>query len=599
MADKTNVITIESDVLVIGAGWAGFFAAIKAREAGANVTLVDKGYASRSGASSWNDGHVTIFNEEWGAKLDAWVRQHAEIGEYMSNPAAVEISCLESYDRYKDIISWGIVPPLDGDGNLIHPYGPPIYENGVDAIWIGWGDKTMPLVRKHAAKIGVRIVDRVHVTDLIKHGGEINGAVGFSTQNADLYVCKAKATVLATGTSGFKTHLPALIGNKSSFDGEAMAYRAGAAVSGMEFSAMSRWKPFVGEFPEGTPKHPREGRKVNDCYSKNVNWCMHGPIILVGNYTDADGNGSGFMHPFGLMAVHEGKGPLLQDWGAITDEQIQHGIQLYTPDYERCKSAGIDPTERGLFSGPFTMAEGFMGRHMGGSGGVASTDLAGGTTLPGLFGAGDSYHSGESGAMYPSGGTGIRTAMTTGARAGLAAVKYANNRETGASVDDVELEVLRQFALGPLERKGGFDPNWIDSQITNIVIPYYVLGVRKGDRLKAALTMLDFLDYHISPLAYATDAHYLSMVQDARSRIIGAKMMVASALFREESRGLHYREDFPYRDDKNWLCHVIIEQKDGKMSLSKKPIENWWPELEARPYIERYPNRYRGEIVPE
>ena len=599
MAVKPQTITMESDILVIGAGWAGFFAAIKARETGANVIMLDKGFASRSGSSSSNDGHFTVFNEEWGGKLEAWKQQHAELGEFMNNPAWTEISCLESYDRFKDVLSWGIVPPTDKDGNLIHPFGEPKYKNGIDAVWIGWGNATMPFVREHALKIGVNIIDRLHVTDLIKHNDVVNGAVGFSTQTGDFYIFKAKATVLATGSSSFKTQLPAAIGSKASFDGEAMAFRAGASISGMEFATMSRWQPFVGEFPEGTPKHPREGRIINKSYSKNINWCFGGPTLLAGDYTDADGNGKGFIHPYGLMAVHEGKGPLLQDLGLISEEEMQHALTLYEPDYTRYDAAGIDPTERGLFSGAYTMAEAFMGRHMGGSGGVTATDLNGGTTLTGLFGAGDSYHSGVSGAKYPSGGTGLRVAMTTGTRAGLAAVKFANERNSAVSVDDKELAELREYAVGPLERSGGFDPDWMASQVTNIIIPYYVLGVRHGDRLKAALTMLEFLDSHVSPQAYATDGHYLSMVHDARSQIIGAKMIVSSSLFREESRGLQYREDFPYRDDKNWLCHVIIQNKGGRIDLSKRSIKEWWPGHESRPYLEKYPNRFRGEIIPE
>ena len=600
MAMKTNTITMNADVLVVGAGWAGFFAAIKAREAGADVILVDKAYPSRSGASSENDGDFTVFKEEWGSELEAWKTQHAELGEYMNNPKWTEISCLESADRLNDLISWGLQIPRDKDGNIIHPFERR-YEHGIDAIWIGWGNTTMPFVRKHAEAIGVRIVPRVHVLDLLKQDGVVSGAVGIGTQTADFYIFKAKATVVATGTSGFKIQLPALFDSRAAFDGEAMAYRAGAAISGMEFATNSRWSPFVGEFPEGTPKHPREGRKVNDFYSKNINWCFKGPALIAGDYTDADGNGQGFVHPFGLMAVHEGRGPLLQDLSTVTDEQMELAMTLYNPeDIDRFKSLGLDvENDRGLFSGNFSMAEGFMGRHMGGSGGVTAVGYNGGTTLPGLYGAGDSYHSAISGAQYPSGGTGLRTSMTTGARAGVAAYEFAKERAAEIVIDDDQIEALRESAFAPLNRTGGFDCYWISSQIANIIIPYYVFGVRSGERLKAALTMIDFLDSHVAPLAYATDPHYLTLCHDAKNSILGAKMMVTAALFREESRGLQYREDFPFRDDENWLCHVLIEQKDGKMTLSKRSIKEWWPELQKKPYLEKYTRRYRNEIIPD
>lgn len=592
-------IIIETDVLVIGAGWAGFFAAIKARESGASVTLVDKGYASRSGASSRNDGHMTVFNEEWGGKLESWHEQTAVTGEYLNNPTWTEITCLESYERYLDILSWGIAPPRDKNGEMLHPFEIR-YPGGIDAVWLGWGYDTMPFVRKYALKIGVNIADRVLITDLLKQDDKICGAVGVGTQTGDFHVFKAKSTILCTGTSCFKTQAPASRSSKASFDGEAMAYRAGGEISGMEFSVMARWKPYVGEFPPDAPVFPREGRKINHVYSKHVSWlyAYRCPLMLLGNYIDSDGHGAGPFHPYSLMTVHEGKGPMLLDVESATDEEIEHALMLYPPDYERFKMVDTDPVGRDLYSGDFDMAESFMGRHMGGSGGVTSTDYDGGTSLPGLFGAGDAYHSAASGSVYPNGGTGIRVATVSGARAGRAAAEYAKDRDINA-IDEQQIAKLRDYALGPIMRKGGFDPVWASDQISSLVIPYYVFGVRSGERLKAALTMLEFLEGHVAPLLYARDPHELAVAHETRNRVLGAKMIAASSLFREESRGLQYREDFPSRDDEHWHCHVKINRENGQFTLSKMPVGHWWPDHASKPYLEKYPKRYRGEVIPE
>ena len=599
MSKNRKDITINTDVLVIGAGWAGFFAAIKAREDGADVTLVDKGYGSRSGASSRNDGHMTVFNEDWGHDIKAWHQQTHENGEYLSNPEWTDIVCKESYDRYLDILSYGVVPPRDKDGELLHPF-PIRLPGGIDAVWLGWGFDTMPFVRKHALKIGVKIIDRVLVTDLIKQDGAIAGAVGIGTQTSDFYVLKAKATIVCTGTSCFKTQAPASRSSKASFDGEGMAYRAGGEISGMEFSCMGRWRPFTGEFPEDAPVYPREGRKINDVYSRHVSWlyAYRCPMMLLGNYIDADGHGAGPFHPYSVMAMHDGKGPMLLDTESVSDEDIEHALLLYPPDYDRFKAVDTDPVGRDLYSGDFDMAESFLGRHMGGAGGMTSTDLFGGTSLPGLFGAGDSYHSAASGAVYPNGGTGIRVATVSGARAGHTAAKYITETKN-IDVDETEIARLREYALGPIERKGGFYPSWAHDQVSNIVIPYYVFGVRSGKRLQAALANLEFLEEHIAPILCANDPHELALAHEAKNRILGAKMMAASALYREESRGLQYREDFPSRDDKNWHCHVKIQQVDGEFTLSKIQIGSWWPNLASIPYTEKYPKRYRGEVIPE
>ena len=93
----------ETDVLIIGAGMAGFFAAIKAREQGVDVLLVNKGYAGQSGQSPWADSFAA-FNPEWGHDLDGWVNQVNHVGEYVNNREWTELCFLESYARYHDLV---------------------------------------------------------------------------------------------------------------------------------------------------------------------------------------------------------------------------------------------------------------------------------------------------------------------------------------------------------------------------------------------------------------------------------------------------------------------------------------------------------------
>jgi succinate dehydrogenase/fumarate reductase flavoprotein subunit len=87
---------IETDVLVIGGGMAGCFAAIKAKEHGVDVTLVDKGYAGKSGQTPFA-GSYSVFNPDWGDDLDAWVEQITKVGDYVNNRVWTEMAFKESY----------------------------------------------------------------------------------------------------------------------------------------------------------------------------------------------------------------------------------------------------------------------------------------------------------------------------------------------------------------------------------------------------------------------------------------------------------------------------------------------------------------------
>ena len=98
---------INTDVLVIGGGLAGCFAAIKAKEKDIDVTLVDKGYVSKTGGTPYA-GDTMVFNPGWGHDLDAWMEQVSVVGEYVNNRQWNEIVFKESYERFKDLESYGV-----------------------------------------------------------------------------------------------------------------------------------------------------------------------------------------------------------------------------------------------------------------------------------------------------------------------------------------------------------------------------------------------------------------------------------------------------------------------------------------------------------
>jgi succinate dehydrogenase/fumarate reductase flavoprotein subunit len=151
--------------------------------------------------------------------------------------------------------------------------------------------------------------------------------------------------------------------------------------------------------------------------------------------------------------------------------------------------------------------------------------------------------------------------------------------------------------LAPVERKGGFDPRWVTQLLINTMVPYYVLIIKHGDRLQAALTMVEFFKDHYVPKLLANDSHELRLAHEVKNMVLGSEIALKACLLRTESRGFHYREDYPQRDDPNWLAWVKIREKNGELKLWKEPIpKKWWPDL-SKPYKERYPRRFPGEKI--
>jgi succinate dehydrogenase/fumarate reductase flavoprotein subunit len=218
------------------------------------------------------------------------------------------------------------------------------------------------------------------------------------------------------------------------------------------------------------------------------------------------------------------------------------------------------------------------------------------SSVPGLYAAGDSCGTNVVGAVY--GGSGFATAFcsATGTRAGLAAADYAISAEK-PSVDEEELGRLKDHVRTPLERKGGFSPKWVTQVFRGLMVPYYVLYIKHEKRMRATLTLVEFLRDHIVPKLTAKDPHELRLAHETRNMVLNAEMKLRASLFRTESRGCHYREDYPRRDDPNWLAWVLLKEENGSMKLWKKPIPKaWWPDLDT-PYEERYPYRFPEESV--
>lgn len=547
--------TVDCDVLVIGGGIAGCFAAIRAKERDLNVVLVDKSYAGHSYATRFATLNFLVYNPSEGEDaLNTCLKAVALRGEYVNDPEWTEIVLRESWDRYQELASWGADFCRSENGSMFARDVPPFTTVRLGLNGVG------PACRKRAETIGVKILDRIMITDLLKSGGEVVGAVGFSLDTGDCYVFRAKATVLATGLCSFYM--------RNTGNGDALAYKAGATITSREFIFVWPW------------------------HDPSLDMSLAAARCVYMKFIDAEGlpvNHDPRSEIIDLsleLLVHEGRAPIYWDLDSATPEDVE---RMKKRMLSHDGYIGFDPNRGGkirMFGGAWML--------LNGMGGVWLTNKKCATEIPRLYAAGDCAGTRTVGAFHIVSGFGLASAAVTGARAGIGAAEYATKADK-PDVDEEELISLKEGIYAPLKRGKGFEPRWVLEIINSIMTPYYIYAVKHGDRLKAALTFIEFIRDHIVPRIYAKDLHELLLVHEIKDVVLNVEIFLRCSLFRTESRGTHYREDYPRRSDPDWLAWTKLRDEGGRMRLWKEPIpKKWWPDLSTA-YEERYPRRFPGE----
>jgi succinate dehydrogenase/fumarate reductase flavoprotein subunit len=214
------------------------------------------------------------------------------------------------------------------------------------------------------------------------------------------------------------------------------------------------------------------------------------------------------------------------------------------------------------------------------------------TNVPGLYAAGDASGTNFTGPTYAALGSGMAGAAVTGYRAGQSAARFASEVEE-PSMSESDVARFRDTVNAPLQRESGFSTGHVLARVQQTILPYEVRMVMHEKRLQAALTMIEFFRDHFLPKLRAVDTHDLRKAHEVRNIMLGAEMQLRAALFRTESRGSFYREDYPHRDDKNWLKWVILKNEDGKMKLWTEPVpKEYWGDT-SLPYEKRYLLQYQ------
>jgi succinate dehydrogenase/fumarate reductase flavoprotein subunit len=150
------------------------------------------------------------------------------------------------------------------------------------------------------------------------------------------------------------------------------------------------------------------------------------------------------------------------------------------------------------------------------------------------------------------------------------AARYATEA-TASKINYAEARALKEKIFAPTQNRKVFSPGEAISVLQDLTAPMKYNLRRSKERLEEALAKLDELKEKL-PTLQAKDLHYLSKCHEVKSMLSCAELTFRAALMRSESRGFHFREDFPERDDRNWLKWIILKQDGGKMKLSTQPI---------------------------
>jgi len=545
---------IETNVLVIGGGYAGVFAAIKARKKGVDVTLVEKGTIFKSGLSPFARG-FSYFDKK---KQDPDILQKYSlmIGEYLGNVPYLKMWIDLTEEVHKDLESWGV---YDSRSNF-----PNVFRNQV-------------------IKSGVNVIERTMITNLIKQNGRVVGAMGFPMEEDKAVIIKAKAVILCSGAGAFKSH--GFFTNSITHDGDAMAYRIGAEITGKEFQ-------------------DTHGTRADYPAASWLGWqgMLEGTnptSIMVEIENNLTLSGSLNVHAKGVGGTDRSPRPVRKDpgggiiWGSPQNLRLERGepgVGTARPEGARGEGGTRPRAER-----PPSVGGASAGLSVHKAEGLWPADDKCGSNIPGLYAAGDALGSMLCGGSYSLGGGSSSGSAVQGTVAGVAAAEYALKTNM-PRIEEIEIEKIKEEMFKPRESEKGYSPDWMIRLIQSTMIPYYVLYVKKEDRLKAALTNIIFFQEHFAPKLLANDTHDLRLAHEVKNMLLNAEMKLRASLFRTESRATHYREDYPARDDKNWVAWVVIHNDNGKMKLKKVPVPDESRPDPRIPYEERYPNRFPGEL---
>ena len=581
------------DVLVIGAGGAGLRAAIEAAHSGASVGLVCKSLLGKAHTVMAEGGvAAALANTD---ERDNWQVHFADTmrgGQYLNNWRMAELHAREAPDRVRELEAWGAVFDRTPDGRILQRnFGGHKYPRLAHV-----GDRTgLEMIRTlqdYVIHQPVEVNMECTVISLLRDGNRVTGALAYDRERGRFKVFVAGAVVLATGGIGRAYRITSNSWEYTG-DGQSLAYNAGAALQDMEFVQFHPtgmvWPPSVrgilvteGVRGEGGILVNNEGRRfMFDDIPENYRSQTADNEEEGWRYTQGDKTAR---RPPELLTrdhvarcimreVREGRGSphggvfLDISWiGSKLPDAEQHIKRKLPSMYHQFKQlADIDITKEPMEVGPTTHYV------MGGIRVDGDTQMS---TVPGLFAAGECA-AGLHGANR-LGGNSLSDLLVFGKRAGEHAALFASQNPAVAPHQDA-IDVMASYALEPFEREGdGVEGPYQVQHDLQAMMQDLVGIVRREDDMHKALSGLAVLRGRASLVSVPGNREYnpgWHTALDLANLLTISEAITRSALERKESRGGHFRDDYPEKDPA--YAHfntVVTRDSDGRMQVTRVPL---------------------------
>jgi succinate dehydrogenase / fumarate reductase, flavoprotein subunit len=599
--------THEHDVLVVGAGGAGLRAAIEASARGARVGLVCKSLLGKAHTVMAEGGvAAALANVD---DRDTWQTHFADTmrgGQYVNNWTMARIHAQQAPDRVRELEAWGAVFDRTHDQRILQRnFGGHKYPRLAHV-----GDRTgLEMIRTlqdHGVHLGIDGHMECTIVRLVKKDDRVVGAFGYDRERGSFLVFRARAIVLATGGIG-RAYRVTSNSWEYTGDGHALAYHAGADLIDMEYVQFHPtgmvWPPSVrgilvteGVRGEGGVLRNNQGKRFmfddtpplyrgQTAETEEEGW----------RYTQGDKNAR---RPPELLTrdhvarcivreIREGRGSphggvfLDISWIKARLPHAEEHIRRKLPSmYHQFKElAGIDITKEPMEVGPTTH---YM---MGGVRVDGETQMS---TVPGLFAAGEC-----AGGLHGAnrlGGNSLSDLLVFGKLAGEHAARYASEQRGGAdfgAAQEEDGERLSRLALAPLERQdggaGGEGPYAIQQELQDRMQALVGIVRNEGD-MRNGLDAVLALKERAARVAVPGNREYnpgWHTALDLDNLLTVSEAIARAAIERKESRGAHFREDYPDKDAAWGRTTLVIRRgAAGEMVLVREPIPELPPDLQ-------------------